>query len=61
MSKVVITEAAYERMADAMVQRRLFADRRYIHAENAEEQAEAERAIEREITEDLDAKYVIRD
>jgi hypothetical protein len=53
----VISEAEYERRADAAVQRRLGNDRRYINAENAEEQAEAEAAIEREVCADLDANY----
>jgi hypothetical protein len=44
-------EAAYEAAIDAMVQRQLAVDPRYRNAENAEEQAEAEAAIEREIIE----------
>lgn len=48
-------EATYERMVDLNVQRRLGRDRAYLNAENAEEQAEREREIEREECEKMDA------
>lgn len=44
----MIDEAALEAAIDARVQRRLAVDRRYRNAENAEEQAAAERRIELE-------------
>ena len=43
-----MNEAALEAAIDARVQRRLAVDRRYINAENAEEQAAAEHRIELE-------------
>lgn len=49
-----MTDAEYERLVDARVQRALATDPRYRNAENAEEQAEAEREIEREIVADLE-------
>lgn len=47
-------DATYERMLDINVHRRLATDRAYKHAENAEEQAEREREIEREEAAKLD-------
>jgi hypothetical protein len=44
-----MNEAEYERLVDARVQRRLSADSRYMNAENAEEQAQAEEAITAEV------------
>jgi hypothetical protein len=49
-------EAAYEAAIDAIVQRRLATDRRYRNAENAEEQAEAEATIEREVIADAERR-----
>lgn len=40
-----MTDSEYERLVDARVQRALKTDPRYVNAENAEEQAEAEEAI----------------
>jgi len=47
-------EAQYEAAIAAIVQRRLATDPRYRNAENAEEQAEAEAAIEREVIAEAD-------
>jgi len=44
-----------ERALDAMVMRRLRTDRRYLNAENADEQAEAEEVITAECEAELDA------
>jgi len=49
-----MTESEYERLVDARVQRALATDHRYIYAEDAEQQAEAERAIEAEIVADIE-------
>lgn len=54
-----ISEAEYERLADARIMRRLQSDYRYVYAENAEEQAEAEATIEKEIFAGLDLRYRI--
>ena len=56
-----ISEAEYERRADAAVQRALSNDARYRNAANAEEQADAERMIEREVCADLDRNYRVAD
>ena len=42
-------DVTYERVVDARVQRRLASDSRYRNAESAEEQAQAEEAITREV------------
>ena len=54
-------EAAIERVLDKRVQRRLATDGAYRNAENAEEQAEAERRIEREEWEHILAERYVRD
>jgi hypothetical protein len=47
------SESDLERAIDARVQRRLQTDPRYRNAENAEDQAEAEAAIEAEVCREL--------
>ena len=47
------TEAERERMTDAAVMRRLATDPAYLNADNAEEQAEREEQIAREVEADL--------
>ena len=48
-----MNESDIERIIDRAVQRQLAVDPRYINAENAEEQAEAEEQIEREVEQRL--------
>lgn len=57
--RVKITETAFERMADGRVVRRLAVDPRYRNAENSEQQAQAEDAIEREVVAELLDKYEV--
>jgi len=52
-----VDEATFEAMADRRVQRALAGDPRYRHAENAEEQKQAEETIEREVLAELDRLY----
>lgn len=55
--RIPISEAQLERATDREVQNELRRDPRYRHAENAEQQAEAEAAIERECVVRLAARY----
>ena len=52
-----VSESVFESMADRETQRRCMRDSRYRNAENAEEQAEAEEAIEAEVLTDLGERY----
>jgi hypothetical protein len=54
-----ISEARAEQIADRMVQRRLYRDRAYIHAENAEAQQAAEEAVAATVWRDIESRYVI--
>jgi hypothetical protein len=59
-ARTIISEAYYEALADARVMRRLPRDPRYVNAEDAEQQSQAERDIEREVCEELHEQYVVR-
>lgn len=59
-NRPIISEAEYERRADAAVMRRIGSDRRYINAKNAAQQEAAEAAIVREVCDELHANYVVR-
>lgn len=54
-----ISEADYERIWDSRVLHRLRTDPRYLHAENAEDQTEAEDEISREVEASMKRDYVI--
>ncbi len=57
--KITISEAEAERIADRTVQRRCEQSAAYRHAENADEQAQAEDVIEQNVWKELEAKYNI--
>lgn len=59
MTKRHITEAEAEKYADARIMKALRTDARYVHAENAEDQAQAEETISDEVWADLEATYEI--
>lgn len=52
-----MTEAEMERIADRMVWRRLATDRAYLHAEDAEAQAQREDEIGKQVWRELVAKH----
>jgi hypothetical protein len=54
-----ISEAAYERMVDAIVRGRLTVDRAYLNAANADEQAQREDEIEEQTIRELEADYIV--
>ena len=59
MSKFKVTEAWFESMLDIKIMRELRTDPRYVHAENAEEQSEAEEAISNECEARLRERYEV--
>jgi hypothetical protein len=59
IAKQPITEADYERITDARVLERIRTDPRYKHAENAEDQAEAEEAIMDEVAATMRRDYQV--
>ena len=58
--KPKLSEADAEAMADRIIWRRLRADRRYLNAENAQEQSIAETQIEVEVWEDIRDRYEVQ-
>jgi hypothetical protein len=56
-TRTVVSDAVFEKMLDGAVMRHLYRDPRYRNAENADEQAEAEAAIELEQLARLETQY----
>ena len=59
MDKLRITESMFESWLDSMIMRELRTDPRYVYAENAEEQSEAEEAISNECEARLRERYEV--
>lgn len=57
--KIKVTEATFEKLVDDRVMRALRSDPRYVHAADAEEQAQAEEEISDEIHAALSERYEV--